>query len=164
MRSSIVSGVALLSLLSVGCRESTKPAASDFRITVQAVVEDDAISVWEFEVTSSQDCKLVCANDEGERNSTWLRAQEGAEVTGRVVVAISLAKAKGSEKATLTCLARIHANSGYAGGPSTYQIDAPEDGLSSVVKIDVQDQDGDFGTPISLGTVDGRALTLTVEN
>lgn len=153
--------VVLLSLLT-GCEaQSKRTVSADFEIRSRAVVTDDRISVWEVEVEAEQDCRLIVKEGSGGTSTVWLRSSQKANASGRIVIAASLVPGEESQKGTLTFLARVHMSGGHAGGPSVYHVDAED--LESVVAVDLQGQEGVFGTPIQFGKVDGQNLTLIVE-
>lgn len=157
----LCSSFVLLSLLT-GCEaQSQRTLSADFEVKARAVTIDERISVWEFEIVAQQECKLILKEGESGSSTVWLKSSEGTTANGRIVIAASLVAGDESQKGNLTFLARVYMANCFAGGPSVYQIDA--EALESVVSINLQDQEGAFGTPIHVGKVCGGDLTLIVD-
>lgn len=152
----------LLSLLS-GCEvQSTRPASADFLVSMRSVVDDDRMRVWELEVVTEEDCRLIVAEGDSDKSTVWIRPSSDSPGSGRIVIAASLVPGDECQKGTLTFLSRVHTSGGYAGGPSVYQVD--DEGLEKVVTVELPDDACVFGTPIQFGKVNGQNLTLTVAN
>jgi hypothetical protein len=136
-----------------------------YRLAVEDLVNDETVILKRLSVTT-QGSRMVTVNDEGS-SAPQARASENgvagaASSTADILLLADLSGRSPSTPGELMWYVQVRVPSGMAaGGPARSPLAEPKT-IKDLVQIHVAPGEHPIGQDLSLGTVQGRRLTLTV--
>jgi hypothetical protein len=152
-------GVILLAF--TGCQRSSSDApANGFRLTVQDILAVEDMQLEQLAILSSAGGTIAIDADLSHMSVVL----DGAELSkGNVTLMGSRIAPEGQPWAYMHTLIRVAANGGSAGGGPAFEARPRAALLSSFFTVTAKAGDYAFDTPVEIGTMRGKPITLTLK-
>jgi hypothetical protein len=148
-------------LLSAGCHREAAIPSDTFRLTVEKVITDQNVAVSLLKIHVWHNASISVGSGQSHCIVNLANSPEDAARDGQVAFSASRITRPGDDSAYIQTLIRTESLSGFAGGPSINPVPAATT-LDSFISISATSGDYKLDTPLEIGRMDGKPVTLVV--
>ena len=151
------------SLLFIGCKREAAIPSDSFHLSVQSIITegDLKVSLIKFHLPHSASISVDSAHSHS--SVSMQDAPQGAvgQRDGQVILSASRVAHVGDAFANIQTLIRLESDHGSAGSPSVSYVPAATN-LDAYFSVSATSGDYKLDTPVEIGRLDGKPVTLLV--
>ena len=149
-------------LFSAGCHRGAAVPSGSFRLTVERVITDQNMIVSLLKIHVWHNASISVSGAGSHCIVNLANSPEDTARDGQVALTASrIITRQGDDSAYIQTLIRTESASGFAGGPSINPVPAATT-LDSFFSVSATSGDYKLDTPIEIGRLDGKPVTLVV--
>jgi len=149
-------------LLSAGCHHEAAIPSDSFRLTVDRVITDQNVVVSLLKIHVWHNASISVGSEHSHCIVNLANSPEDAARDGQVALSASrIITRQGDDTAYIQTFIRTESSAGSAGGPSINPVPAATT-LDSFFSVSATSGDYKLDTPVEIGRLDGKPVTLVV--
>jgi hypothetical protein len=149
-------------LFSAGCHREAAAPSDTFRLTVERIITDQNVIVSLLKIHVLHNASVSVGSEHSHCIVNLANSPEDGARDGQVVLSASrIITRQGDDSAYIQTLIRTESSAGFAGGPSINPVPAATT-LDSFFSVSATSGDYKLDTPVKIGRLDGKPMTLVV--
>ena len=149
-------------LFSAGCHREAAAPSDTFRLTVERIITDQNVIVSLLKIHVLHNASVSVGSEHSHCIVNLANSPEDGARDGQVVLSASrIITRQGDYSAYIQTLIRTESSAGFAGGPSINPVPAATT-LDSFFSVSATSGDYKLDTPVEIGRLDGKSMTLVV--